>query len=66
MLRGKGNFNALAAVMPLVACATASAAHRVVLSLKVRLSLQVCRREFSAAFHGRPNERVLLYQRASS
>src|SRR5258708_10450528 len=29
---------------------------RVVLSLKVRLSLQVCRCEFSAAFHGRPNE----------
>ncbi len=28
----------------------------VVLSLKVRLSLQVCRCEFSAAFHGRPNE----------
>src|SRR5467141_2154811 len=39
---------------------------RVVLSLKVRLSLQVCRCEFSAAFHGRPNERVLLYQRTSS
>src|SRR6267154_4491923 len=35
-------------------------------SLKVRLSLQVCRCEFSAAFHGRPNEQVLLYQRAPS
>src|SRR6266446_8686254 len=33
---------------------------RVVLSPKVRLSLQVCRRELSAAFHGRPNEQVLL------
>jgi hypothetical protein len=32
----------------------------VVLSLKARLSLQVCRRELSAAFHGRPNEQVLL------
>jgi len=59
MLRGKGNVNALAAVMPLVACATASAAHRVVLSLKVRLSLQVRRCELTAAFHGRPNEQAV-------
>src|SRR5260370_37365556 len=37
---------------------------RVVLSLKVRLNLQVCRCELSAAFHWRPNEQALLYHRA--
>jgi hypothetical protein len=37
---------------------------RVVLSLKVRLSLQVCRCELCEAFQGRPNERVLQYFRA--
>jgi hypothetical protein len=37
---------------------------RVVLSLKVRLSLQVRPCEISAAFHGRPKEQVLLHQRS--
>ncbi len=58
------NVNTLA-VMPLGGvCDAKRSPSRVVLSLKVRLSLQVCRCEFSAAFHGRPNERVLQYLRA--
>jgi len=36
---------------------------RVVLSFNVRLSLQVCRCELSAAFHWWPNEQALLYPR---
>jgi len=36
---------------------------RVVLSLKVRLSLQVWRCGLSAAFHGRPNGQVPQYPR---
>ena len=39
---------------------------RVVLSLKVRLSLQVRRCELTAAFHGRPNEQAVQYHHARS
>jgi hypothetical protein len=49
--------------MPVVARATPGAVLRALcFSLKVRLSLQVCRCELSAAFDGRPNEQVFLLQ----
>jgi hypothetical protein len=39
---------------------------RVVLSLKVRPSLQVCRYKLAVAFHGRTNEQVPLNHRSPS
>jgi len=63
MLRGKSKVNTLAAN---AAGGVRDAKHspsRVVLSLKVRLCLQTCRCEFSAAFQERPNDRGLQYRR---